>query len=188
VTETNPPRSATEELLISAATDRAAAGMHLHQPQGTSVFVDSSQFEGTDSKYAIGAIRDSLLKQGMRLAEDKKGAAMVAEIRSGALSLDQSSTLLGIPEFNIPLPFVASGFTFPEIALYKAEEQKGIAKFALTGYDARTGALEAASEPLYGFSHKIKRTLLIFLSWTENDAVPDENRGIMSRLDTIMPP
>ncbi len=54
--ESNPPRTATEQLLISAAVDRAVAGLHLDIPKGARVYVDASNFEGYDSKYAVGSI------------------------------------------------------------------------------------------------------------------------------------
>jgi hypothetical protein len=98
--ESNPPRTATEQMLISTAADRAAEKLALALPKGTSVFVDASNFDGTDAKYAIGSIRAQLLKQGIRLVEDKKKAHTIVEVRSGALSTDKSQTLVGIPSFK----------------------------------------------------------------------------------------
>ena len=63
-TESNPPRTATEQLLISSAAERAADKLSFGIPKGTKVFVDSGNFEGYDGKNAISAIRTSLLKQG----------------------------------------------------------------------------------------------------------------------------
>src|SRR5882757_9584189 len=60
----NPARTATEELLISTAAERAASHIVLQIPPETVVFIDNSNFEGTDSKYAIAAIRNSFLRQG----------------------------------------------------------------------------------------------------------------------------
>src|SRR5215472_1596538 len=54
--ESNPPRAATEELLISTAVDRAVEGLKLDIPKDTSVYLDTSDFEGTDSKYAVSDI------------------------------------------------------------------------------------------------------------------------------------
>ena len=44
--ESNPPRTATEELLISTAIDRAVEGLKLDIPKSTSVYLDTSDFEG----------------------------------------------------------------------------------------------------------------------------------------------
>src|SRR5512135_2421672 len=89
--ETQPQRTATEELLISSAADRGAQDLKFDIPANTKVFVDAQYFEGTDSKYAIGAIRDRLAKDGARLVADRAAADMVVEIRSGAQSIDEDS-------------------------------------------------------------------------------------------------
>ena len=39
-TETNPGRTATEQLLLARAADRAAEGLILPIPQGARIFVD----------------------------------------------------------------------------------------------------------------------------------------------------
>jgi hypothetical protein len=171
--QTNPSRTATEELLISTAADRAAERLTLPDVKGAKVFVDATNFEGYDSKYAIGAIKESLLRQGAHLVDSKDKADTVVAIRAGALSTDQKSTLFGIPSFNVPIPF-AGKLPFPEIAFYKTQVQEGVAKFAVTSYDAKDGALVGAADPQYGFSHNTKKTVLVFFSWTTNDAMPDD--------------
>jgi hypothetical protein len=173
--ESNPSRTASEQMLISTAADRAANKLAVTMQPNAKVFVDASNFEGTDSKYAIGAIRAALLNKGAALVADRKDAELVVEARSGALSTDQSSFLIGIPAFNIPIPLSSGSLPFPEIALYKNAEQKGVAKFAVAGYRANSGTLVTAQEPQYGFSYRDEITLLIFISWTDTDAIQDEN-------------
>ena len=172
--QSNPSRTATEQMLISTAADHAAAQLDLPIPAHTPVFVDNTNMDGTDIKYAIGAIRARLLRQGARLVDDKKNADIVVETRSGALSTDQNTFLIGIPQFTVPIPFATTPLTLPEIALYGSKDQKGVAKFAFTGYNAKNGELLAAQDPQYGFSHNTQKTVLIFVSWTSTDAVPDE--------------
>ncbi|MPY69291.1 MAG: hypothetical protein GEU92_04320 [Alphaproteobacteria bacterium] len=171
--ESDPARTATEQLLISSAADRAAQRLNLGIPPGTKVFVDAANFEGTDGKYAVGAIRDRFLRAGMALVAERKDAAAVVEIRSGALSVDREEFLIGIPDFVIPIP-LAGEFTFPEIALYKDAKRRAIAKFAAVGYGAGNGRLISSTAEQYGFSHKTEKTILLFLSWERTDAVPKE--------------
>ena len=95
--ESNPPRTATEEFLISTAIDRAVEGLKLDIPKSTSIYLDASDFEGTDSKYAISDVTERVLLAGGRLASDRSKADMVVAIRSGALSTDSDGFLLGIP-------------------------------------------------------------------------------------------
>ena len=145
-----------------------AQGSTFKIPPGTKVFVDASNFEGYDSKYAIGAIRDHLLQQNIALSNDKGNADTIVEIRSGALSVDDRSTLIGIPQLNLPIP-LAGQASIPEIALYKRETQQGIAKFAATSYDAKKGTFVSSSQPLPTASQQKKTTVLFFISWSNDD-------------------
>jgi hypothetical protein len=187
-TKSNPARTATEQMLISAAADRAAAELTVQLAPGTTGFIDVTNFDGTDSKYAIGAIRAHLLTQGVYIVDDKKKAQTIIELRSGALSTDTSETLVGIPSFAIPVPLSSGSLTTPEIALYKDTEQKGVAKFAATAYDAKKGSLLTAQDPQYGFSHKTKKTVLIFVTWTDEDGLPDDDKDVtLSHPETVVP-
>ena len=171
---TDPERTATEQLLLSIAADKAAESLVLNIPAGTRVFVEAVNFEGYDSKYAIGAIRDHVLRQGLRLTDDKAQAESIVEIRSGALSVDQQATLIGIPKFDLPIPF-AGDFTFPEIALYKSETQQGVAKFAATSYDAKEGRFISSARPEAASSYQEKTVLLFFISWSDDNLRRPEN-------------
>jgi len=171
--QTDPSRTATEELLLSTASERAAAKLAPEIAPGAKVFLDNSNFEGTDSKYAIASIRSRMLQRGAKLVDDKKSADVVIETRAGALSTNRKTFMIGIPQFNIPIPLATAPLTFPEIALYGKQEQKAIAKFAITGYDAKKGTLVTAQDPQYGFSHNTKKTVFLFVSWTDSDYLPE---------------
>src|SRR6218665_1946730 len=136
---TAPLRTASEQLLISAAADRAAAQLSLGIPEGTRVFIDTRFFQGYDDGYAVAAIRTQMLKSGMLVMDDRKAAEAVVMVSSGALSTDQKSLLVGIPQLTVPYIPAGNSVTVPEIALFKQAEEKGVAKFVATGYDAKTG-------------------------------------------------
>lgn len=184
--ETSPPRTATEQLLISAAADRAADRIKLDIPKNAKVFVDAANIEGLDSKYAIAALRERMLKLGASLVADRGAADVVVEIRSGALSMDEEKILVGIPSFDIPIP-TTGAITFPEIALFKKAERKGVAKFAGIAYDAKNGTFSDISEPQYGFSRDTRWSLLLFISWETGDYLPEENRDPRFDVDAISP-
>ena len=171
--QSNPVRTATEEMLISTAADRAAEKLAPQIPSNKTVFVDNTNFEGTDSKYAIASIRSHFIQRGIHLVDDKKTADIVLETRAGALSTDRKSFMIGIPQFNLPIPLASAPLTFPEIALYGKDEQKGVAKLAYVAYDAKKSALVAIEEPKYGFSHNTKKTVLVLISWTDSDYIPE---------------
>jgi hypothetical protein len=172
IRETLPSRTATEQLLISVAVDQAVARLPFSIPTGTKIWLDSSNFTGYDTQYAISTIKEQLLKRGGWLVADKQAADLVIEVRAGALSIDRIERLLGIPSFSIPIP-LAGSFKFPEIALFKKASMRGIAKFAFFSYDAKSGALYAFSGPIYGDSHYTQWRVLID-GWTSSDLMPTD--------------
>jgi hypothetical protein len=68
--QTDPARTATEQLLLSTAADRAVEYVTLAQFANKKVFLDTAYFDSYDSKYAIGAIRDALSRAGALLMAD----------------------------------------------------------------------------------------------------------------------
>lgn len=169
--KTDTPRTATEELLISTAADRAAAALSKWIPTHTKLYIDTSNFDATDGKYAIGAIRDALLRRNATLVDKATDAAVVVELRSGALATNDHELLIGIPSFSLPIPFAGS-ITTPKIALYDRSTQLGVAKFAATGVSAKNGTLVASTAPQYGFAHKTDYIVLLFFGWSRQDMIP----------------
>jgi uncharacterized protein DUF6655 len=171
--QSDPARTATEQLLISTAADRAAKKLALQIPKGSQVFVDATNFDGVDSKYAIAAIRAHLMEEGAKLVDDRGKADTIVEIRTGALSVDQDQLLIGIPAITLPIP-LAGQFTTPEIAFFKRDRREGLAKFAAVGYHAADGSMIASSEPDYGQSHKTQWVVLL-VGWATSDIGPDDD-------------
>src|SRR5579871_3392892 len=167
--DTEPPRTATEQLLISSAVDRAMQNFEVKMEPGTKVFMDNAYVEGIDTKYTMGAIRDRLLKAGARMVAKKDDADIVVEPRIGAQSIDQGGTLIGIPSFSIPVPLESTPVTTPEIALFKKQIDNGVSKFAMTGYDAKTGDYKFSVGPELGESHRTHWVVLLLISWTTED-------------------
>lgn len=187
---TAPLRTASEQLLLSAAADRAAAQLSLGIPKGTRIFVDTRYFQGYDDGYAIAAIRTQMLKNGLMVVDDRLQAEAVVQVSSGALSTDQKSLLIGVPQLTVPYIPVGNSVTVPEIALFKQAEEKGVAKFVATGYDAKTGKLLATTDARYGFSHNTNHTVLLFFSWASGDVVPpgiDQNSLSFQTLTSMLP-
>jgi hypothetical protein len=171
--DSQPQRTATEQLLLSTAVDHALEKLHLRIPQGTRIWVNADNFESYDQKYAVGAIRNHLLQEGARLVPDKGQADAIIEIRSGALSTDKNDMLIGIPGMALPIPFVGATST-PELSVVKKVDERGVAKIGVTAYDAKTGALAPYSpdEPIYGFSDRTRWVVLSLVGWTNSDVMP----------------
>lgn len=179
---TEPSQTATEQLLVSTAVDHAVERLKPTLPAAAKVFVDTSYFDTAPAdglllpKYAIGTVRDALLRQGAHLVDNKKAASVVVELRTGGASIDHDTFLIGIPSFSVPIP-LAGAFTFPQIALYERDRQTGLAKLAVTAYDTKSGALAATTGPRYGTSDRTHYVVLLFVSWTRSDLVPPRLEG-----------
>ena len=177
--ETSPQRSATEQLLISTAVDRAVEGMDLKIPQGTKVCLDAGQLEGSDGKYASGAMKDRLLRDGANLVGDRGKADAVVELRAGALSIDDRQTLVGIGSFDVPVPLAGEAAKIPEIALYKQKERVGVAKIAAIGYTTDAGKLIDSTGPQFGYSHEDEQVLLFFFTWRSSDLPKEKTDSLL---------
>jgi hypothetical protein len=170
--ESQPQRTAREQLLISAER------LNLKIPAGTKLFVDAQYVEGTDSKYAVAAVRDRLLRNGAYLVEKREQAAAVVEVRAGALSMDEQKMLVGIPSWDVPVPLAGGAFKSPEVALYSEKERLGVAKLAATSYAVADGKLIDSTGPQFGYAHEFEKTVLLFLTWRSTD-VPEEQRSYL---------
>ena len=172
-TMTNPPRTVTEQLLLSTAADQAIKSASLDMFQGKKVFIDGTYFDAYDSKYVLGAIRDAFSQAGALLAVDAGSSDMIVEARSGAYSIDYNSSLIGIPTLGVPIP-LAGTVSIPELAFYKSSQQHTIAKFALLAYDTKSRAHFYSSGPMVGKSYNNFHKILGFL-WTGTD-IPEKKK------------
>lgn len=170
---TQPARTATEQLLISRAIDRAAERLNVNLASGTRALVDDSKFASFDREYAIGTIRETLARQGLRLVANRADADVIVEIRSGALSIDESESFYGVPRVKFPIPLVGALET-PEVAVFKKATQQGIAKLAVTVYDARDNSIKTSPDPIFGFSNSTDWIVLVLINWTTGDILPEE--------------
>ncbi|MBR0237950.1 MAG: hypothetical protein IJQ39_07665 [Thermoguttaceae bacterium] len=137
---TNTKRTATEQLLVSDAVDRAIDEIDFSVLAGKSVFLDSSSLaDGEDSKYLSSSIRQQILSCGAYLKEKKDDADYVVELRAGALGTDEQQIIYGIPELTVPTFVGSATMTIPEISVAKKVGQRATAKIAVFAYNRKTG-------------------------------------------------
>lgn len=139
VRETLPGRSATEQLLISTAADRAVAGLPSQVFQGKAVFLDTTNLECADKAYVIQRMRAGLRQNGARLVDAKDQAELILEAGSGALSLDKRDSLFGVPSLPLPIPYAGETLRLPEMPLWKIVTYRGKAKFLFSAVDPASG-------------------------------------------------
>lgn len=174
-TLTAPQRSATEQLLLSTAADRALGCTNLAQFDGKKVFVDGNYLDSYDSKYVLGAIRDVLNRSGALLVGNQTNSDFVVEPRSGALSIDSADTLIGVPSSGVPVP-LAGTVSIPELALYKSQRQYSLAKLALLAYETHSGKHYYSSGPLIGHAYNHHYRFIGFVTFNTTD-IPAKHRS-----------
>lgn len=172
-TETNPSRTATEQLLVARAADRAVEGLTLPVAPGTTIFVDETYFRAESSPYAVSAIREALSDGGYHLARNRDQAEVIFEIRAGALSLEQMRRLLGIPAMSVPVSDYRV-VSFPELSIYSRRDRTGVAEFSGFIYRAEDGAPIAAVAPMIGQYTIRSHRLLMMMTWGQQYAEPGE--------------
>jgi len=171
-TESNTGRTATEQLLLARAADRAVEGLSLPLPSGSAIFVDDAYFQGDGTRYAISAIRGALSDAGFALARTKDTADAVFEIRAGALSLEQMRRIFGMPEMRVPINENLNVVSLPELSVYSRRDRVGVAEFSGFLYEANTGAPLGAVLPMIGHYRIRSHKAFMMVSWGQQQAQP----------------
>lgn len=174
---TDPPRTATEQFLITQAASKAVAQVATAALRDRLVYVDTTNFlpqageasfiEGRndliilDRQFLVGELRAHLLLNGVRLAARKEEAQIVFEVRSQGIGIDRSDYLLGIPPVLVPAAGVGASdsdsatIVTPEIAFLKNIRQRGFASVAYVAFWRDSGEVVASSGPFVGQTYRV---------------------------------
>ena len=157
---TDPPRTATEQFLLTVASARAVDQLSADTLRDRKVYIDATYLASSPSQeqaFMIGELRAKLLMSGVRLMEKREQAAIIVEIRSGGIGVDRLEYLLGIPAIYLPQQTnTGTGanatvpVTTPELALLKSTKQKGFASIAFIAYWMDSGEVITSSGPFVG--------------------------------------
>jgi len=180
---TEPPQSATEQLLITRAVDDAVAKMDVSFVSGARIFVDTRFVDQQRdrnvlfARYMMSAVRDRLLRAGGLISDNRANADTIVEVRSGGQSVDHNSLFIGIPSISVPLTLLLPSFnpvTIPDLSLFKRDRQTGVAKLAVTAYRQSTGALAGSAGPVFGSSNHTETVVLLVIDMIDSDIEPKE--------------
>lgn len=174
VTESHTGRTATEQLLIARAADRAVEGLELPVPKSSRIFVDNSYFQAEGAAYAISAVRQALSEAGHPLANDRNSADVILEMRAGTLALEQMRRVFGLPPLRVPINESLNVVSLPELSVYSRRDRTGVAEFSAFVYDARTGAPLGVVQPMVGEYRIRSHTVLMIVAWGQQWAEPGE--------------
>ena len=139
---TDTKRTATEQILLSDAMDRAVTRLDFRALAGKAVYLDPTYVKtATDWEYLISTMRQHMLASGCILRDKKEDADYVVEIRSGAIGTDRHDLVYGIPATELPSFVALAGVpsAIPEMPFVKKTEQLGTARIAAFAYNVKTG-------------------------------------------------
>lgn len=140
---TDTSRTATEQMLISDAVDRAVSQIDFSVLQGRDVFLDARFIFGSvDDRYIISTLRQHMLASGCVIKDKPEDATYIVEVRTGAVGTNRNDLLFGTPATALPTVGGAApvtGAMIPEIALFKRTSQQGVCKVAVFAYDRISG-------------------------------------------------
>lgn len=173
-TETFPTRTATEQLLVNRAAERAAGEFAFALPAGARVFLDTSAFRGEGADYAASAVREALLARGNPISTDRGTADIVVEIRLGALSIDKTQRVIGIPRLTLPVSPSLTTVTVPELSAYSRRDRTGVAEFSAFAYEAKTGRPVALGARVSGTAKIRSHTMFMVFSWGAQEVRPGD--------------
>jgi hypothetical protein len=140
-------QSATDQLLLSDAVDRAVAVIDFTPLQGYRVYFDDRFIKNikgngfVNSEYIISSLRQQLSASGCYITEKIETAQLVVEPRVGALGADQYEMIYGIPSNNFLssassiIPASPTIPTMPELSFAKKRNQMGAAKIGIYAYE-----------------------------------------------------
>lgn len=183
---TPPEQTALDQMLLSTAAERAA-NISNSDEQGRIInnwnsrlgktFIDGRSFT-YQQQYAVQAVKRYFLDNGVSLVDDIKQADTILEVSSGALSVDNNESFVGIPKLGLPIP-LAGQLSIPEVPLYKKETNRALAKFSMSFKDAQTGKEKLKSIAKIGTAQVEKWHIFLLFHFTDNDLnLPKEYKGV----------
>ena len=136
------PRTATEQLLISDAVDRAISEIDFSSLANKNVYLDTRFIITTlDQNYLTSTLRQHMLASGCIIKDKAEDSTYVVEVRTGSVGTNRQDLLSGMPSTTLPtvglLP--TGSATIPEIALIKRTNQQAVCKIAVFAYDRQSG-------------------------------------------------
>jgi len=139
---TDTRRSATEQLLITDAMDRAVSNLDFCALAGKTAYIDTTALgQITDSAYLVSCLRQHMLANACLVMGTKEEADYIVEVRAGAVGTDRNEVLYGVPAVNIPsvVPLPGIPSQVPEMPIVKKTDQRAVVKLNVFAYNRTTG-------------------------------------------------
>ena len=159
---TNPPRTATEQFLLSQAAIEAISRFSFDPLFGRKVYVDSSHFAPDEKEFVLAEFRAGLFQAGIQILPDSNDADVILEVRSSGVGIDRYENLMGIPSLGAPSGIAtlgpeaaaAASVITPELAITKNIKQIAFASIAYVAYWKESGEVVASEGPSTGKAYR----------------------------------
>ena len=198
---TDPPRTATEQFLLSGSVQDAVAELSMDGLRDQLVFVDTTYLTGDpppsagagqiidrtrpdqDMLFLLGELRSRMLKEGIRLTGKRDDATVIVEVRTGGVGVDRYEFLLGVPAVAVSTAAGTGGsgpavgglpLATPELALLKSTRQLAFSSVAIVAYRNKGGELVSQSGPFVGRRYRADYWILGTGPNTVGDVPPAE--------------
>lgn len=154
--------SATSQLLLVRALDRALAQLDLSPLAGRSVEVELVG-QAANLAFAKEVVQERLRERGVHLASDAPELKLV--VLATVLGTDRGETLVGSPAMQAPIVSLPA----PEIALFKWTRHRGMVELEVAALDSHSGELLAKLGPEVGRAKHDDFTILIAINFSVSD-------------------
>ncbi len=159
-TLTQTPRSATEQLLLSAAAERSATQIAGPDVHGARVYLEVSGLT-KDAEFAREIVASELQTRGAVIVMEATKATHTVRIVVQALGTDQTEAFVGVPAMSGLIPI-------PEITLFKRNRQTARSRLRFTVIDALTGQTIGQVQEVEGKTVFTRLTILAFtFEWSD---------------------
>jgi hypothetical protein len=154
--------SATSQLLVFRALERAVAALDLDRLRGRRIALEVvSQLY--DHKFAAAYLETWLRTHAVAVGGENPDLRLQVYLLT--LGTDRGQTFLGIPSFQVPVLSVP----IPEIALFKWVRSRGRADVRIYAFDPATAAFVEALPDVTGRSKFDDYTILVVVAFSVTD-------------------
>ncbi|HSL05540.1 MAG TPA: hypothetical protein VK901_18595 [Nitrospiraceae bacterium] len=179
-----PPRTATEQLLLTQAVQHALHDLTAELPNEAPLHVDITGLQtdrahlnmvGKDRAVLHGPsldlllIRDSVAtglgRLGYRVDPRNAEPIYLARVIVESFGTTRGVTFFGMP----PVQSVLIPFALPALTLYGVERQKGYARVHVDFFEYQSGKLVGSSPTMIGRTYYTQYTMLFFFTWHTTD-------------------
>ncbi|MGH7181896.1 MAG: hypothetical protein ACREJN_07970 [Nitrospiraceae bacterium] len=179
-----PPRTATEQLLLTQAAEHALHNLTVELPKEATLHVDITGLQtdrahinmvGKDRAVVHAAsldlllIRDSVAadlgRMGYRIDPRDTEPEYLARVVVESFGATRAVTFFGMP----PVQSVLIPFALPALTLYGVEGQKGYARVHIDYFEYQSGKFMGSSPIMIGRTYYNQYTVLFFFTWQTTD-------------------